>query len=291
MRAAAMMSSLLVFLTAATPATAITPSVRFHHYVALGDSYASGPGIPDQGNEPAGCGRASRNYPGQLANWLRVPDFRDVTCGGATTAHMTAPQRVPGGENPPQFDALRQETDLVTITIGGNDVGFSQIMDACGRAGAADPTGSPCRAHFTASGSDVLAQRVEATGKRVRAVLAGVKERSPNAVVLVVGYLRILPPETGCWPQVPFAAGDNAYFDRVQESLNRTLAEVARSAGARFVTPYTYSLDRDSCQPPERRWVEPLRPAAPAQAVHPNENGMKIVAGLAWLTLRFARTP
>ncbi|PPK61328.1 SGNH/GDSL hydrolase family protein [Actinokineospora auranticolor] len=312
MRATTLVLALLTITTAAAPAASAQPTTapattsqtasgqsfsaagdesrprtRYRHYVALGDSYASGPGIPTQNGTPLGCGRSDHNYPGKLARWLRVRRFTDVTCGGATTAEMTRPQQVYGGENPPQFDALRPETDLVTLTIGGNDIGFGEILSTCGRLGATDPTGAPCKAHYTASGTDELANRVRAVARtRVAKTLGEIHKRVPRATILVVGYLRILPDGPGCWPLVPFAAGDTAYFDQTGRALNQALAETARQAGATFINPYPYATNHDACQSAEDRWVEPLRPDSPAAPLHPNDTGMTVVAALAWLAVQ-----
>ncbi len=282
MRAVTVVVSLLAALVAAPGTSAAFPA-RFEHYVALGDSYAAGPGIPTQHGSPSGCGRSTASYPGQLARWLGVADFRDVTCGGATTAHMTQPQVVPGGANPPQLDALRSETDLVTLTVGGNDWGFSEIVTTCAQTGGADPTGDPCRRRYTAGGRDVLAERADAVAAKLGAVLDGVAERAPRATVIVVGYLRILPAGAGCWPRVPFAAGDNAYFDDAQRGLDESMARAARAAGARFVGAYRFSAGRDACGSPRERWVEPLQPVSNAAPIHPNERGMTVLSGLTWL--------
>ncbi|WP_436492005.1 SGNH/GDSL hydrolase family protein [Actinokineospora sp. HUAS TT18] len=258
-------------------------------YVALGDSYAAGPGIPDQIGTPPGCGRSNHNYPAVLAQWLRTSSFVDVTCSGATTVHMRGPHQVPGGVNPPQLDALSRDTDLVTLTIGGNDIGFGEILARCGQEGATDPTGDPCRRYYTSSGRDVLADRVAAVVPKITQVLADIRARSPHARILVVGYLRILPPTVGCWPAVPFATGDTPYFDATERLLNETIDRTATAARARFVDPYAFSLGHDACQPPEARWVEPLRPAAPAYPIHPNATGMRLVAALTWLTAHLTR--
>ncbi|MGX7824400.1 SGNH/GDSL hydrolase family protein [Actinokineospora sp. 24-640] len=254
------------------------------HYVALGDSYASGPGIPAQTGTPAGCARSDHNYPALLARWLRVASFTDVTCGGAQTKDMFAPQAVSGGANPAQLDAVTRRADLVTVTIGGNDMGFGEILQTCGRLGAGDPTGAPCEAHYTAGGTDVLTDRIDAVADRVAAVLAEVHRRAPRAEVVLVGYLRILPSGNGCWPAVPFAAGDTAYFDGTGRLLNETLERVAKESGAAFVNPYRYSTGHDACAPPTRRWVEPLVPANPAAPIHPNARGMAVTAALTLVT-------
>ncbi|MEV4316039.1 SGNH/GDSL hydrolase family protein [Actinocrispum sp. NPDC049592] len=267
----------LLGLLMATPANAAPGG----GYVALGDSYASGPGIPDQTGLPAGCTRSNHNYPSLLAQWLHLRNFTDVSCGGARTVDMTAPQQVQGGTNPAQFTALKKDTSLVTVMIGGNDIGFGEILATCGRLAAQDPAGNPCEQHYKATGKDELAARVAAVGPKIAAVLDGIRQRSPRAHIVVVGYLRILPAQGSCFPQVPFATGDGPYFDGIGQLLNRQLATQARRHGASFVNPYAFSSGHDACQPPDRKWVEGLNPTSPAAPMHPNAKGMLVVAALA----------
>ncbi|HEX2262154.1 MAG TPA: SGNH/GDSL hydrolase family protein, partial [Pseudonocardiaceae bacterium] len=136
-------------------------------YVALGDSYAAGPEIPVQRFDPVGCRRSTSNYPSLVAAALGISDFTDVSCSGAQTENMTDPQRVPLGINPPQFNALAPDTDLVTLTISGNDIGFSDIFVTCARLSSTDPLGNPCERQATASGTDIYAQRIDAEAPNV----------------------------------------------------------------------------------------------------------------------------
>src|SRR5215467_15609307 len=114
---------LAVFLPAASAAGASGPS-----YVALGDSYTSGPLIPHQTGNPAGCLRSTHNYPSLVAAALGAVSFTDASCAGATTADMTAQQAVAGGVNPPEVNTVSAGTTLVTLGVGGNDVGFASII-------------------------------------------------------------------------------------------------------------------------------------------------------------------
>lgn len=270
--------------TAQTPATgAMTVARAFagaHHYVALGDSFAAGPFIPVQRLDPLGCARSTRNYPALIAEDLHVAEFTDVTCSTATTKNMTVAQLVPLGVNPPQFDALGPDTDLVTVSIGGNDIGFSDIVLTCGRLSLTDPVGNPCQRFAGAGGSDLYAERIIDAAPKVAGVLRGIHDRAPKASVLLVGYLRILPPTRGCWPLVPIAAGDVAYLDGIQQQLTKMLATQAHDNGAVFVDAYTPSLGHDTCQPPAVKWVEGIIPTSPAFPVHPNARGMRAVADL-----------
>lgn len=255
------------------------------HYVALGDSFAAGPFIPQQRTDPIGCARSTRNYPALIAEGLDVGEFTDVTCSAATTEHMTAPQTVPLGSNPAQFDALRPDTDLVTVTIGGNDIGFYDIMLTCGRLSATDPVGDPCRRQATAGGTDRYAERIVDAAPKVAGVLREIRERSPDARVLMVGYLRILPPTTGCWPILPIARGDVPYLDGIQQQMTSMMATQAEAHGAQFVDAYAGSLGHDTCQTTGVKWVENLVLTSPAFWVHPNADGMQAVADLTLGTL------
>ncbi len=281
--AASVRRSLVGVLTVAVLALAGTPASAqddYDHYVALGDSFTSGPFIPVQRLDPLGCFRSTANYPALVAASFGVDEYTDVSCGSAQTEHMTVPQPILLGANPPQFDALRADTDLVTVGIGGNDVGFGDIVITCARASIIDPAGDPCRRLATAGGSDTFAERIDAAAPEVAGVLAGIRERSPDATVVLVGYLRILPPEVGCYPIVPIARGDVPYLDGLQQQFTAMMAEVARANDARFVDAYAGSLGRDTCQGPLTRWVEGIFPNRPAFPVHPNASGMRAVSDL-----------
>jgi lysophospholipase L1-like esterase len=255
------------------------------HYVALGDSYAAGPLIPVQRTDPPGCNRSTNNYPALLAKELHIAHYTDVTCSGAKTDNMTTAQNVLLGVNPPQFDALRPDTDLVTLTISGNDVGFTEIIFTCGRAGLTDPSGNPCERQATSQsnrgGQDFYAQRIAGVAPKVGRVLESIHERSPRAKVLLVGYLRILPPSGGCYPIFPIARGDVPYLDGLERQLTDVLTAEANDHDAVFVDSYANSLGHDACQPPGTKWVEGTVPTSPAAPVHPNAHGMQEVAGFA----------
>jgi lysophospholipase L1-like esterase len=245
-------------------------------YVALGDSYTAGPLIPLQQPNPLGCLRSDHDYPSVIAAALGVSTFRDASCSGATTDNMTAPQNVTPGPNPPQFDRLDAQTQLVTVGIGGNDIGFEQIAATCATA---SPAGTPCHDHYVVNGDDQLSDRIVATAPKVAAVLQGIHARSPIAEVVVVDYLAILPKTGfGCWPQVPFAYGDVPYLRAKEHQLNAMLAQQAAANGARFVDAYTFSIGHDACDPPCLRWVEPAAPSSPAAPLHPNAVGMQATA-------------
>ena len=105
-------------------------------YVALGDSVAAEPGVPDPA-PPPGCQKSTNNYPSVLARRLKPAAVTDVTCSGATSADITSrAQLTADGAVPPQIDAVEPDTTLITVTIGGNDVGLAADAAQCrGRLG------------------------------------------------------------------------------------------------------------------------------------------------------------
>ncbi|GAA1378843.1 SGNH/GDSL hydrolase family protein [Pseudonocardia kongjuensis] len=254
-------------------------SAPIGRYVALGDSYAAGPLVPVQSGQPAGCLRSSRNYPAVLARSAGFTNFTDVSCSGATTEDMTGPQAVRPGPNPPQLDALDGTESLVTLTIGGNDIGFASIITECTTRSSANLLGAACKDFFTAGGEDELAERIDDAAGKVEDVLAEIRERSPAARVALVGYPSILPDTgPGCYPVAPFSAGDTAYLRDTQKALNAMLAEQAADAGVDYVDTYTPTIGHDICQLPGVKWVEGLVPTSPAAPVHPNSQGMRAMA-------------
>jgi len=270
--------ALLAPLALAAPAAA-APEQPVRSYVALGDSYAAGPLIPLQTGLPPGCLRSNRNYPALVAQTVGVPDFRDVSCSGATTADLTGAQATQLGTNPPQLDALDADVELVSLTIGGNDVGFGEIIQECARRSPTKPFGAACKDFYTAGGADRLAARIDAAAPRIAASLAAVEERAPDARVLLVGYPAILPDQgPGCFPVVPYSPGDVAYLRVTEKRINAMLAREADRADADFVDTYTPTIGHDVCQLPGTKWIEGLVPTAPAAPVHPNALGMTAMA-------------
>ncbi|GAB3211371.1 SGNH/GDSL hydrolase family protein [Marinactinospora thermotolerans] len=270
-------AGVLALATVPAQAEAATADVT-GRYVALGDSFTAGPLIPGQYGRPVFCLRSRKNYPNLVAQALGSAEFHDASCSGATTEHMTRPQGLPlDTENAPQLDALTPDTDLVTLGIGGNDFGFAEILITCATLSATDPAGDPCRDRYVDDeGGDELARRADETGEKVAAVLAEIAERSPEATVVVVGYLQILPAERGCWPLVPIARGDVAYLDAAQSDLNTVLAKEAAEAGAVFVD--VGERGHDVCAAADEKWVEGIFPTRPAAPVHPNASGMAATA-------------
>jgi hypothetical protein len=269
-----------LLVTCIITAGAIVPSgahaASISGYVALGDSYTSGPLIPTQILAAKGCLRSNHNYPHLIATGIKPPSFKDVSCSGAATGEMTHSQSVAGGTNAPQFNALRSTSALVTVQIGGNDISFTSIIRHCV---SAVPWGTPCKNHYVHGSTDTIANNIIATAPKVAAVIDGIRARSPHARVFVLGYPAILPDSgAGCWPKIPITKGDVSYLRTKEKALDFMIAQQAVGHGATYVDVYNPSIGHDACSARATRWIEPIVPTHLAAPVHPNATGEKGMA-------------
>jgi len=202
---------------ARTTGSPTAASTQYDQYVALGDSYTAAPLVPPTDVSTI-CLRSGVNYPALVAEAMPGTELTDVSCSGAQTANVTAPQSGQQGSTvPPQIRAVRRGTDLVTIGLGGNDEHlFGRVLGQCTQLAPDDPTGSPCRDSFP--DGDLQAAFLRIHGN-VAGVVRAVQDRAPDARVLVVGYPHIVPASGTC-DLLPLAAGDYAFAERVTQGLN-----------------------------------------------------------------------
>ncbi|MBW1596691.1 SGNH/GDSL hydrolase family protein [Streptomyces sp. JJ38] len=261
----------LAALTVPNAASATPPPVD---YVNLGDSFSAGSGILPlaEGSNPL-CTQAAANYAHTLAEEHGYA-LTDVSCGGAQTSHFTSSQ-FPGVA--PQADALSEETDLVTMTIGGNDNNtFISAVLACGSAGLLTfGHGSPCQNIYGDSFEEAVRT---STYANVVGALKTVKEKAPNARVAISGYPWLLPPTGGCFPFMPIARGDVPYLRDLQTTLNDAVERAAEATGAVYVDQSAASEGHDACQPLGTRWIEPAFGSLNYVPVHPNALGERGMA-------------
>jgi lysophospholipase L1-like esterase len=243
-------------------------------YVALGSSMAAGPGIrPRAAGAPRSAGRSARNYAHLVAGRCNL-DLVDVTYSGATTAHVLA-DRQRGA--PPQIAALDGSERLVTITIGGNDVGYVPLLMAASLprpvrrlpllgARIADLLDRDARDRAL----DMVFDALCAVGRAVR-------ERAAAARVLFVDYLTILPPQGAA---APLSDTDTELGRHVASALERMTAEAAAATGCEIVHAAAASREHHawSTEPWTVKPGVPL-PGRPAP-LHPNAAGMGAVAEL-----------
>jgi lysophospholipase L1-like esterase len=240
-------------------------------YVALGSSMAAGPGIrPRAPGAPFGSGRSARNYAHLVAERLNL-DLTDVTFSGATTANILAERQRTA---PPQISALDGSEELVTITIGGNDVGYVPLLTAAALPRPVRLLPSIAALLDRKARELALAQ----VGDALRAVGAAVRQRAPRARVVFVDYLTLLPPDGA--PAAPLSAADADLGRYVATRLEEFTAAAAQATGCELVRAGQASRDHHgwSADPwaVGAGWPLPWRPSP----FHPNATGMRAVADL-----------
>ncbi len=244
-------------------------------YVALGSSMAAGPGItPRAAGAPWPAGRSARNYPHLVAAALGL-DLEDVTYSGATTAHVLRDKQFGA---PPQVEALDGSETLVTVTIGGNDVGYLPLLTlACLPWPAQWVPLLGCRIRQLRDRA-ARERALDDVADSLREVGDTVRRRAPQARVLFVDYLTVLPPAGRKAP--PLSNSDADLGRHVAATLERRTAEAAEATGCELVKAGDASREHHawSADPWTARFRIPW-PGRPA-ALHPNAAGMREVADL-----------
>jgi lysophospholipase L1-like esterase len=244
-------------------------------YVAMGSSFAAGPGLLSRvPGSPRRAGRSTGNYAHMVARALGL-DLHDVTFSGATTGDILGPS---AAGQPAQLDVVTPGTSLVTITAGGNDVGFVPRLTL---ASLPWPLRSLPRVRArVAELGDTRAtdERFVQLERNLAAIAGRLRERAPACRVLLVDYLTILPPAGGA-PGAPPPPGIAAWGRAVAARLAATTQAAADAAGWDYVAASAASADHHawSATPWTRGFHLSLRGGAP---YHPNPAGMAAVAGL-----------
>lgn len=240
-------------------------------YVALGDSAVAGAGI---GVGDAPCYRSSRNYPSLLADSLGLNDdqFVDVSCPGATTKDVLEGRLKPTPLDP-QIDAVGPRTDLVTISIGGNDSGYIPALFAyCYQP----PTRSAAACQKTL---DALPQLLPGIEQAIENTLTEIAARAPEAQVVLVSYLRLMPDDGVCDSStVPGSTEQLRAGARAEGQLEEAMREAADEAGVSYVSMRDVSADHSACATDDP-WASGITAVAgDGSALHPNAAGMQAVA-------------
>ncbi|MEU4236778.1 SGNH/GDSL hydrolase family protein [Actinoplanes sp. NPDC026619] len=230
----------------ATPAAAATATAV--DYVALGDSYSAGVGTPD---ESGSCGRSPSSYPSLWAVNHPAATLHFVACGGATTDTVRASQ----------LAELSSATTLVSITVGGNDVGFSPTLSVC-TAGTDDA----CRRQVEsarAAMAATLPAKLDATYQAIR-------QKAPAATVVVLGYPRLFDPAVSC-PGGGLSAVKQNLLNAAADDLNAVVRDRATAAGAAFADVRTLFTGHEICT--AVTWINNVSATRPSDSYHPNSGG------------------
>lgn len=240
-------------------------------YVALGSSFAAGLGLGARSpGSPFVCQRSVNGYPQQLARMTGLT-LVDMSCSGATAAHVLRGGQVFLG---PQIDAIGPDTQLVTITAGGNDVGYVGDLTAMAFRNRGGVMGF-LTGRFWKGARPVADRPFNQLQDDMIAGLREIRRRAPKAQIMVMTYPAILPEDGSC-PLLGIDTAQAAQMRPVGVRLAQVTRAAAKAVGATLIDVDVSSRGHDACA--TTPWVNG---AAPAQGApfHPTLAGAQGVAG------------
>ena len=246
------------------------PPKRTAQYVALGSSFAAGFGLgPRLAGSPYACLKSSNGYPQQLAKMLNL-SLEDMTCTGATTTQV-----LHGGQffQGPQIDALSENTLLVTLTTGGNDISYVGDLTLLAARSRQSASGSVLRL-WPWKPKPAEDRAFPKLHDELLATLREIRRRAPRARIVVVTYPAILPASGTC-PTLGIGETDAEVMRQVGERLAEITRASAQEAAVNVVDLAKLSLGHDACA--DTPWVNGAAPAKGAK-FHPNEDGASAAA-------------
>lgn len=286
-------NALSLFLWAATAACGQAGGQRPPaDYVALGSSFAAGPGVGGRVHgAPILCARSDANYARQLAGSLHLR-LRDMTCSGATIANLLTTRQA---GQAPQIDGVDAGVRLVTITVGGNDVAY--LGNLAGESCANDPSKVPllwrpivCRTTSSAEVGQAFAE----LPSRLGGLIDEVRKRAPAARIVLVDYATVLPTSGSCYGIAPLHADQIRDANLKAVRLSAITERVAVSKHALFVSASRVTRGHDVCS--RDPWVfgfvfNRIPLTWGPFAFHPNQKGMLATADAISSLLRTADHP
>lgn len=241
------------------------------HYVNMGSSFAAGAGTGDApAGSPARCYQSVASYAHLLAARLNL-QLDDVSCGGATSAHLLAPWN----ELPAQIDAVDEDTRLVTITVGGNDIAYAgNLVAASCEQGEMIRVASlsvPCPTPFAVS-EDAYAT----LETNLRAAAEAIAARAPHARIVFIQYVTLVP-QTQC-EQSRFTEEEAAALRVVAARLAAITARAAEASGAETLAMDEVSRGHTPCDSEPWSTGLPRDYQGSLAPWHPNRRGMEVIA-------------
>lgn len=230
---------------AVPPAQAATPS-----YVALGDSYSSGVGTRSYLADGTSCQRSVHAFPSLIAT-SRGYALNLRACSGAKVADVTALQ----------LGALSEATGYVTVSVGGNDAGFGNVLTTCAQpAWMSNCNGAIDKAQAYITGT---------LPASLRTLYAAIRDRAPGATVVVAGYPRLFMGED-CNALTWFSPSEQTRLNQTADLLNSRLGAAASAAGFGWSNPSGAFRGHAVCDSPE--WLNGLSHPV-GESYHPNRSG------------------
>lgn len=247
------------------------------HITALGSSFAAGPGIPPIIDRSAR--RSGNNYAHILAKRLGAR-LTDLTVSGATLNHISfEPQHTSGGETfQPQITGLSADTDVVTITAGGNDLGYIGGMMKDALAGTL--LGYVLSWLFPAPKAQTPLT-AEDIAERFTVIINEIHKVAPECRIFLVQYFSMLGPETRPGIDVPLDEAQIQHYRSVAKTLDKAY-KLAADAGYKCEIIPVAERSLDHCLGSKEPWVEGVNFGAfwRGNPFHPNLKGMQAVADL-----------
>ena len=275
----------------------------YARYLALGDSFSSGEGIPkyepgtdiDDKNE---CHRSiwqPRGFPGRqvwtgaysgfISRELRLAEGGSLgfeACSGAVIANVLRDSQWEG--ELPQLDHVKeQRPDLITITIGGNDAGFGMVLDACVTSGL---IGVPCNPSLDGSVRRAIA------GMNLKDVYVALKQAAPDARVIVLGYPHLFqtPSNRYCYVLAKDANWMNAMTDELNAKIRRSISDANQELADNKISGVEYANQTDAFRGHELctdlEWViDPIQAGGSVASFHPEPAGQQALARKLWSTI------
>ena len=219
-------------------------------YVALGDSYSSGVGTRSYISDGTSCQRSVYAYPSLIASAKGYAlNFR--ACSGAKVSDVTSGQ----------LSALSTTTKYVSISVGGNDAGFTDVLTEC----ALPAWASNCSGKVTTAQNYIK----NTLPGSLSTLYASIKTKAPNAKVVAVGYPRIFNGED-CNALTWFSPDDETRLNATADLINSKISAAAVAKGFTFVSPVSSFVGHAVCDSPE--WLNGLSNPV-TESYHPNKLG------------------
>ncbi len=256
--------------TAPTMAAA-HPAAELPKYVAMGSSFASGPSSNKRGH--TNCGRSDDNYPARAARTLHMR-LTDVTCAGSTTSEILEPSK--RYHKPPQINAVTADTSLVTVTSGGNDVGYigRLAVQSCVNLASAGVYPVHCNANKIPQPAPGPADFAKVE-RNLEKIAREIHKRAPKARVVFVDYSPVVSAADIVCQGLPLAPWEIVEASVVADTLAGVTAQAARATGSTLVQPSQAGKAHTVCSPDP--WLQGF-PGKPPY--HPTAAGKAGVAAL-----------
>lgn len=249
------------------------PPATVAGFAALGDSYTSGAGIAPLADKA--CNRSKVDYPTLVAKALERTDLIDASCGGASTEDLTAPQSDKGGViNEAQLDVVGTDTSLVTLGIGLNNNGAAYNLLYVCQPELNNDTG--CRQYLGFSDKTAIAALAVITDA-VTASIKAIRERAPQAQIVLVGYPRILPDDNDCRAELPLPAAAASRLRLVLENLNKAYRALAAPLKVTYIDTWELTRGHELCSADP--WINGVKGGGTdGQLLHPKAAYHRAVA-------------